>query len=499
MFPKIFSTRIEATIRRDTYKWWVLAVVQCSILLIGIDSTIVNLALPTISRDLHATVSRSQWVIAAFFIATALSLPAAGRLADMLGRKAVFVGGFAVFTLGSVLCGLATNIHFLVAMRVLQAVGGAALLANSNVITVAVFPHRQHGLAMGINGTIYSLGYALGFTLGGWFIGLFGWRSIFLVNLPIGLAAIALGSVILIESRLTPGKKERQTFDFTGMVLSILSIGCLMLGLEGLANSGDLDGFRLVLIVVGAVALALFIITELRIPSPLLDVRLFLLPLFTIGTGTRFLNNGIIAACSFVIPFYTQIGLGLTPAQSGLLMVPYSISLAICGPIAGRLSDQFGARWMTSGGFVIGAFALLWFSTIKPVDSGHLDTVMVHIVLGMLFLGAASGFFVSPNNSVTLDAVPPSQTGTASGCIWSMNFLGMAVGTAFSAAMLHRVEDTPLARSAMHAIGPDLANPLMETIIRRQQTHIFHILMIFSVIGCIACLLRGGRPSMDKA
>jgi len=478
-----FASRVESTIRNNTYKWWVLAVVQCSILLVGIDSTVVNLALPTISKEMGSAVAISQWVIAAYFIATALSLPAAGRLADMLGRKDVFVGGFAIFTLGSVCCALAPNIEVLIAMRVLQAVGAAALLANSNVITLAVFPYTQHGVAMGINGTVYSVGYALGFTLGGWLINTFGWRSIFYINLPIGMIAITLGLCILIESRLTLEKKSGETFDFIGLIFSVLAIGGLLVGLEAFADGRD-TGFNQALLPVGAVSLLIFILVELRSKSPLLDIRLFRLPLFSIGVSTRFLNNGIVAACTFLIPFYTQLALGFTPLESGFLMLPYSLALAVCGPIAGRLSDQFGARYMTTGGFISGGFALFWLSTLKEVPPGASVTATIwQVGLGMLFLGAASGAFVSPNNSITLDAVPSHQTGAASGSLWCSSFLGSAIGTAFGAAMLHH--------GAKATEGNLVSEPNLKSILLHQQTEVFHILMIFSVIGGTVCFLRG--------
>jgi len=477
------AARVESTIRNNTYKWWVLAVVQCSILLVGLDSTVVNLALPTISREMSASVTISQWIIAAYFIATALSLPAAGRLADMLGRKTVFVGGFAIFTLGSVCCALAPNIDVLIAMRVLQAVGAAALLANSNVITLAVFPYEQHGVAMGINGTVYSVGYALGFTLGGWFIYAFGWRSIFFVNLPIGLVAIALGLCILIESRLTFEKKHGQTFDYIGLIFSVLGIGGLLVGLEALADGRD-SGFNQALLVIGFLSLLIFILVELRSSSPLFDVRLFRLPLFTFGVSTRFLNNGIVAACTFLIPFYTQLALGFTPLESGVLMLPYSLALAICGPIAGRLSDKFGARYMTTGGFISGGLALFWLSTLKEVVPGASVAATVwQVGFGMLFLGAATGSFVSPNNSITLDSVPSHQTGAASGCLWCFSFLGSAIGTAFGAAMLHHGEKA--------SVGTSEVEPNLKWILLHQQTEVVHILMIFSVIGGVVCFLRG--------
>jgi MFS family permease len=180
-------------------------------------------------------------------------------------------------------------------------------------------------------------------------------------------------------------------------------------------------------------------------------------------------------------------------------MLPYSMSLAICGPLAGRLSDKFGARWMTSGGFFFGGLALYWLSSLKPVaESGGLEMTIMHVAFGMLFLGAASGFFVSPNNSITLDAVPPYQTGSASGCLWCMSFLGAAIGTAFSAAMLHYGENSAGGKESLHSMHSSVIDPLMEHVILRQQTDVFHFLMIFSVIGCIACFLRGTGSRREK-
>lgn len=488
-----FMTAAIHLAEKPSYKWWVLAVVQCSILLVGLDSTIVNLAMPTISAEFGAPVALSQWVIAAYFITTAVALPAAGRLADLLGRKTVFVGGFAIFTAGSVLCGFAPNIEVLIAMRVVQAVGGAALLANSNAITLAVFPFEQHGLAMGVNGTVFSLGYALGYTVGGWFIHAFGWRSIFLLNLPIGIAAIGLGMYVLVEARITMKKSTGQTFDYAGAIFSVLAIGGLMVGLEEWVNAGTLTRANLALLVTGFVSLALFIASELRNPSPLLDVRLFRLPLFGIGTSTRLLYNGIVASCAFLIPFYTQLALGCTPLQSGMLMLPFSVALALCGPLAGRLSDRFGSRLLTTGGFFSGGLALLWLSMLKPDD----DAALLKVGLGMLFMGGASGFFVSPNNSITLDSVPSTQTGSASGCLWCVGFLGSALGTAFSAAMLHHglggavqggLKGHPLA----------MLDPSAVAALLRAQTQVFQILLIFSVIGGTLCFLRGAGPHQKK-
>jgi len=482
------------TIQGGAYKWWVLGVVQFSVLLVGIDSTAVNLALPTISSEMRVSVSQAQWVIAAYLIATALSsLPAAGRVVDLLGRKTVFLGGFVLFTLGSAGCGLAPNIEVLIAMRVLQAIGGAVLLVNSNVITLAVFPLAQHGLAMGIIGTVFSTGYALGFILGGWLISAFGWRSIFLINIPVGIIAIILGFGILIESRLSMGGKRSGNFDFAGMIFFVLAVGGLMVGLEGCAAHGSPTGRDAALLSFGVIALAVFIRVELRNPSPLLDVRLFRLPVFTVGVSTRFLINGVMNATSFFIPFYTQVVLGFTPLHGGLITLPYAIALALVGPFAGGLSDKVGARYLMAGGLLCSALALLGLSGLNQVPSGESTVAMAtQVALGMFFFGGACGLFVPPNNSMTLDAVPRERAGAASGCIWCLCFLGSAAGTAFSAAMLHQGEKAASGgeMAAHHAVLP-LTSPQMQQAIVTQQTQVFYILVLLSLLGAIVCFWRG--------
>jgi len=482
------ASGVTSIIQGGAHKWWVCVAILFGILLVGIDTTAVNIALPTISNEMRVPVSVSQWVVAAYLITMALSsLPAAGRLADLLGRKTVFLGGFALFILGSASSGLAPNIEVLIAMRVVQAVGGAVLLANSNIIILAVFPVEQHGLAMGIVGSAFSAGYVLGYTLGGWLIGALGWRSVFFVSVPVGIFAIILGLCILVESRLSMGGKTSKSFDFAGMIFSMLAIGCLMVGLEGYADLGSLTGRDAALVALGMISLAIFIVVELRNPSPLLEVRLFHLPVFTVGVATRFLLNVVPNATAFFIPFYVQIVLGFTPLQTGLIMIPFSIALAVLGPMAGGLSDKIGPRWLTTGGLLGSALALLWLSGLKQIPPGESTGAMAaQVAVGMLFLGGAFASFISPNMSMMLNAVPREQTGAASGCVGCLCFLGSAVGTAFSAAMLDRGEKAAGGTDVLQ-----LTLPQMQHAIVSQQTQVFHTLILICLLGAIACFLRG--------
>lgn len=478
---------------RPSYKWWVLAVVQCSIMLIGVDSTIVNLALPTIAAELKADLSSAQWTIAAFFITTAVALPMAGRMADLLGRKAVFVAGFAIFTFASVGCGLAHNLQLLIAMRILQAVGSAALLANSNVITLSVFPLEQHALAMGINGTVYSVGYALGYTLGGFFIQWFGWRSIFLVNLPIGVLAIGLGALVLVEEKIRKTVPKKVPFDFPGAIFSVIALAGIMISLDQIAEAGGMTPTLLIILIIGIAGLCAFIVAELRSTSPLLDLRLFHLGAFSVGSVTRLMTNWVVAASTFMVPFYTQAALGFTPVQSGMMMLPFSIVLAIAGPVAGRAADKFGPRFITTAGFIAGGIGLIIFGSLEAA-SGDKSQAIWKVAAGMGFLGLGNGLFISPNNSATLDAVPADKTGAASGFIWCMGFLGSAIGTAYAAASLTdgMKEKGGLAALRHHAeTGSD---PSVIATFVGAQDHVFHTLLVLSVIGAILCAVRVSRP-----
>ncbi|MCP9810059.1 MFS transporter [Cyanobium sp. HWJ4-Hawea] len=463
----------------DIYKWWALAVVQLSILLVGVDSTITNLALPDITKSFEVNVTTSEWVISIFFIAVALALPAAGRFSDIFGRRSVFVSGFALFTVASALCGLAPNIYVLIFMRAIQGFGGAALLANSNVISLAVFPLKQHGLALGINGTVYSIGYALGFTLGGQLIHSFGWRSIFYLNVPTGLLAICLGLFILDESLLQAQANNNShnfSFDIQGFIFSAIGIGGTMAAVVMLTSAKSFSYPLLSLLILGIISLFLFVFVELRNKSPLLDVKLFKIIEFSRGALTRLLNNAIVASCTFAIPFFTQTVLKFTAFQSGLIMLPYALGLAIVGPISGRLSDRYGPRWLTTLGFISGGVSLIWLNSIggSTHSSVHVSPMIFKTIIAMFLLGSASGLFVSPNNSASLDAVPLNRTGTASGVIWSVSFIGSAFGTAYGAAILHNVLSGDV--SSMNYL--------------RVQSFLFQTLIILSFVGAFLCYTR---------
>jgi EmrB/QacA subfamily drug resistance transporter len=479
----------NACFAKPGYKWWVLAVVQCSFMLVGVDSTIVNLALPTMAREMGASLSTAQWAIAAYFTTTAVVLPMMGRVADAVGLKTIFLVGFAVFTASSVGCGLAPNFETLIAMRIMQATGAAALLANSNVISLGVFPLRQHSMAMGINGTIFSLGFGLGYTLGGFLIEAWGWRSIFLINLPIGLAAMVLGMVVLVEEKIRPVVPAKVPFDGIGAGLSIVALALLMVSLDRMSATGGVDGLLLMLLLAAFVGLAVLVTVEKRSRHPMLDVSLFRNGNFTMGLVTRLMSNASFTACAFLIPFYTQGVLGFSPIESGLMMLPFALMFAVAGPISGRTADKIGPRALTVAGFLCSGSAFFVLSLLGHAES-ELRELVVQIGLGMALLGTGSGLFISPNSAVTLDAVPKDRAGAASGLLYFMAFLGSALGTAGAAAALTSGLHGHGGIAALHSETGRVAATVS---FLDAQRLVFHLLIGVSVFGAVICGMRG-RP-----
>jgi len=406
-------------------KWRVMAAVAMSIFLATIDGSIVNVALPTLARRLDASFATVQWVVLAYLLTMATLMLGVGRLADMRGKKPIFVAGFVVFTLGSVLCGLSASVYWLIAFRVLQAVGAAMTLAIGPAITTEAFPPHERGKALGISGTIVSLGSIAGPTVGGLIINVLDWHWIFFVNLPIGV----LGTWMAL--RFVPDLKPagRQRFDFGGAVTLFLGMLSFLLALTFGQQVGFGDPLVLGLLAGFAVFVALFIVIERRAPQPMVDLRLFNNALFSVSLITGFLTFVTAAGSFLIMPFYLQNVLGYTPSQTGLLMSIVPIMLGVAAPISGSLSDRLGVRTITVVGMAVLVVAHFSISTLST------DTSAPGVVLRLLPLGLGMGIFQSPNNSAIMGSVPRERLGIASGFMALTRTLGQTTGNALLGAL----------------------------------------------------------------
>lgn len=413
------------------YRWFILATVSVGTFMSTLDSSIVNVALPTISGQLHASLYTLQWVVTAYLLTISSLLPVFGRLADLLGRRRVFSLGFLVFTFGSILCGLAPNIWFLIGMRILQAIGASMLMANSAALIIANFPPQERGRALGLTGTVVALGSLTGPALGGILVGLLNWRSIFFINLPIGILGYLAARIILPHDK---PQENKETFDFAGALFFTLGMISLMFAI----SNGQSWGWRsypiLGGLILGTLSLAFFFHTEVRIPNPMIDLSIFRIRPFFIGNITGLLSFVAMFANVMLMPFYLQHVLNYNPTKVGLLMTAFPLAMAIIAPISGYASDRIGPIALTTSGLFVNAIGYFYLSTLT------ISALFWQIVPGLLLLGLGAGLFQSPNNSSVMSSVPPHKLGVAGGISALVRNVGMIIGIAFSVSLFQNRE-----------------------------------------------------------
>ncbi|NDJ85196.1 MAG: MFS transporter [Chloroflexi bacterium] len=403
--------------RAAPHKWFVLAAVSTSIFLATIDASIVNVSLSTLERELNTSFAWVQWVVLAYLLTITSLVIIVGRLGDLLGKKRLYLAGFAVFTAGSALCGLAPNVQLLIVFRALQAIGGSSLQALGLAILTEAFPAHERGKALGIGGTMVSLGIALGPSLGGLLIGSLGWRAIFLVNVPVGIVGISLAW------RFVPNTapQKRQRFDLGGAILLTATLVTFSLGLTISQESSFTNPVVAGLLISSALLLAGLIRVERRVRGPMIDLRLFRNRQFSTSLYAG-VSVFVIVASIILFPFYLEYVLAYEIETIGLMIAAFPIMLGILSPFSGTLSDRLGTRPITIAGLVITALACMGLSTL-----GH-QTTTAGFVLRLVVLGAGIGIFQSPNNSTVMGSVPPSQLGVASGLLATSRNIGQAIG-----------------------------------------------------------------------
>jgi EmrB/QacA subfamily drug resistance transporter len=401
-------------------KWWTLIAVCVAIFMLLIDVTIVNVALPDIQRSLKASFTDLQWVIDAYALTLAAAVLNAGSLADLLGRRRVFAAGLAIFTVSSLLCGVATGPLFLILARGAQGVGGAIMFATSLALLSQEFHGRERGTAFGIWGATTGAAVAVGPLVGGVLTEKLDWRWIFLVNVPIGVVGLAVTYLRLAESR----NEEHGGFDLAGLVTLSGGLFCLVFGLLRGNDLGWSSVTILALLAAAVALLAAFVAAEARQQHPMLDLRLFRKPTFT---GAQIAAFGVSAgafAMFLYLTLYLQDVLRYSPLQAGLRFLPTTLLAFACAPLAGKLSAVVPVRLLIGGGLVLCTIALLLMHGLTPA-SGWRD-----LLPGFLVLGAGIGFVNAPLASAAVGVVPPRQAGMASGTNSTFRQVGIATGIA---------------------------------------------------------------------
>ena len=406
-------------IARQRWQWAVLGIVLIGATMSALDISIVNIALPTIKDEFDVRLSLVEWVSIAYMIVLAISLPIVGRLADIYGRSLLYNIGFGIFVIGSALCGLAPDALFLIIARALQAIGAGLLQANSVALITQVFRSRELGRALGIQAATQATAMALGPFIGATLVAWVGWRAIFYVNVPIGVAGGVVAHFVLPRYHAPVGRAK---IDYLGIVLFTVALLGLSVGVNRAETQGWYSFAVLAELMVGLICLGLFAVVEHGIKSPTIDLGLFRHYRLVAGNVTAFLAYYALFSILFLLPFYFEQVLGYSTLLSGVLLMPVPASMAILAPFAGTACDRFGARNLTLAGSLMlmaGTFVLFFTSTVRHPAL---------LIVAMVILGAGLGIFTPANNRATMAATPRDKLGVMGGLLNMMRSLGLIFG-----------------------------------------------------------------------
>jgi EmrB/QacA subfamily drug resistance transporter len=405
----------------ENRKWWTLLAVSFGLFMIMLDNTVVNVALPSIRADLGISVSELEWVVNAYALTFGVLLLTGGKLADLLGRRRVFIAGLVVFTGASLWCGLAGSAGSLIAARTLQGVGAALMNPATLSIITATFAPRQRGTAIGIWAGVSALALAIGPLVGGLLTERISWSWIFFVNVPVGVLAVVAARLFIDESRDT---SREQRLDLPGLVTSAVGLFALTYALIETNSHAWGSGRVLSLLALAAVSLGAFVVIELRGRVPMLDLSLFRNPTFS-GANTVM---GLVGLAMFGIFFYNSLFLqnvlGYSALETGATFLPLTMLIILVAPLAGRLSDHIGPRWPMAAGMTFLTASLLLFATLDERSS------FWNILPGLVVGGLGMAITMAPTTAAAMGSVSVDKAGVGSAVINSMRQVGGSLGIA---------------------------------------------------------------------
>ncbi len=411
----------------ENRKWWTLVAVSFGLFMIMLDNTVVNVALPSIERDLHISIAQLEWIVTAYALVFAALLITGGKLGDLFGRRRIFIVGLAVFTLSSLACGFAPNAGFLIGARAVQGIGAALMNPATLSIITATFPPKQRGQAIGIWAGVSAMALAIGPLAGGLIVDNINWNWIFFVNVPVGILGIVVAKFFIDESRDT---SHEQSIDFPGLVTSGTGLFALSYALiEGNAkgwSSAEILG----LFAAAAILLVGFVLLESRQRLPMLDLSLFKIPSFVGANVVAMLVSLGMFGVFFFVSLYIQNILGYSPTKAGAAFLPMTILIILLAPIAGKQSDRIGSRWLMGGGMTVLGISLLLYQRVG------LHSTFWTLLPAMILGGVGMAFVMSPMTSAAMGSVPIDKAGVGSGVLNSFRQVGGSLGIALMGAIV---------------------------------------------------------------
>ena len=467
----------------SVYRWWALSTTSLGALLASLNMSTLVIALPALVRSLHTSVLDVVWILLAYMLAQTAAVLSMGRLGDLWGRKRLYVTGFALFTVMALVSGFASSVWLLILLRVLAGVGGAMMIANSGAIVTDAFPRRELGLALGINGMVVAVGTAVGPVLGGALTSV-GWQWVFWFNVPLGLLGTVWSLAILREVQ---SGGRRAHVDWIGNALFVAAATGILVAL----TMGGIEGWTQPFVIVGIAAFVvgtpLFILSQLRISEPLLDLSLFRIRMFSIANAAQFVNGTARMGLLFLLVFYFQGPQGMDPVTAGLAVTPLALSMLLVSPLAGYASDHIGSRLPSTAGLVLTAIGIGGMALSIGGDPGY-----VTLALWMCLVGAGGGLFNPPNSSSIMAAVPAPRRGVASGVRMLVAFMGSMISIAFVLAIVTSSLPTAVMLRIFSGVTSGLSRAAVEPFIHGMQIALA-VLSLVSLLSSPLSLMRGSE------
>ena len=473
--------RISGSSRR----WWVLVGTCFGLFLLMLDSTIVNLALPDIKGDLGASDSELQWVMNAYLLVMAAAVVTAGRLGDILGRKRVFQAGLVVFMAGSVVSATATDPFVLISGRVVQALGGSALLALSLAIVARAFEDHDRARALGIWAAVSAVALAVGPLLGGVLVDDLSWRGIFWINLPVGAAGLVVTGVAAEESR---DETAGSHIDVPGLVTLALGLSLVVGALVQGADWGWGSAATLATLGLGAGLLAVFCLVEQRVRHPIVEFALFRNGPYLGASAAGFALVGTFWVLMFYEPQYLETILGHTALEAGLLVLPITAPMIVISPLTGRLTRIVGTRALITAGMLAGTAGVVVLTQVGT------DTGYGLLLVGYLLFGVSLGLVYATMSTAAMEAMPADKAGIASGVLGMNRLLAGALLLALSGALVQHLGKERLAdQGAAHAGGVSDTAAAFTYALSRALWLVVAVMAAGTLLT--ALLVRGTRPA----
>lgn len=419
-------------------QWETMLIIVSMTFMSTLDGSIVNVALPVMTKALAVTNAQIQFVSTSYLIVIAGIILIFGNLGDRIGKSKIFLFGIFLFTFGSFLCGLAHSFPFLIFARVVQGIGSAATMANSQGIVTETVSPQERGKALGIVGTAVALGSLVGPGLGGLIVGVASWEYIFWINVPIGAIVFFTGLKILPESVKKQETGEKKTLDVAGSLTFLVAIVSLFISLNAGLELGFTNPLILCGFAIAAVGMAVFFVLEKRAKNPLVDLSMFTNKLFSLSIFCGFISFVALFCHNIILPFFLQDVREYSPGISGLILMTYPLLLSVAAPVSGHLSDKVGSEKLTFAGLLLISLGLFCMSTLNE----HSSVLLLLLFIAIMAIG--NGLFQSPNNSLVMSTVPRNKLGIAGSINSLIRNVGMVCGIALSTTILYGTMSTKL-------------------------------------------------------